>query len=115
MSRLQTHTVVGQFRLPIDFRRFRVLFREFFGQFFASETATSDHQVRQAIIGVLAFLLTPGLFIPVQMSGAFLFAAVRFPALLDPLIRLMATIFITYAIVSMGVIAAFTWDALGFD
>src|SRR5205814_999139 len=28
---------------------------------------------------------------------------------------LIATIFITYAIVSMGVIAAFTWDALGFD
>ena len=115
MSELQAHTVLGQFGLPIDFPRFRVLFREFFGQFFASESATSDHQVRQAVIGVLAFLLTPGLFIPLQTSVAFALAAIRFPAMLDPLIRLMATVFITYAIVSMGVIAAFTWDALGFD
>jgi hypothetical protein len=92
-----------------------VLFREFVAQFFASETATSDQHVRQAIIGVVAFLITPGLLIPIQLSGAFEFAAVRFPAMLDPLIRLLATIFITYGIVSMGVIAAFTWDSLGFD
>jgi hypothetical protein len=102
-------------RPAFDFPRFGVLFREFVAQFFASESATSDHQVRQAVIGVLAFLLTPGVVIPMQMSAAFEFAAIRFPAMLDPLIRLIATIFITYAIVSMGVIAAFTWDALGFD
>jgi hypothetical protein len=35
--------------------------------------------------------------------------------MLEPLIRLLATLFITYCIVSIGVIAAFTWDALGFD
>jgi len=102
-------------RPAFDVPRFGVLFREFVAQFFASESATSDHQVRQAVIGVLAFLLTPGVVIPMQMSAAFEFAAIRFPAMLEPLVRLIATIFITYAIVSMGVIAAFTWDALGFD
>jgi len=95
--------------------RFPVLFREFCAQFFASESATSDHHVRQAIIGVLAFLITPGFLFPLQLSGAFEFAAIRFPAMLDPLIRLVTTIFITYGIVSIGVIAAFTWDSLGFD
>src|SRR5213592_2788759 len=94
---------------------FPVLFHEFFAQFFASESATSDHHVRQAIIGVLAFLITPGFLFPLQLSGAFEFAAIRFPAMLDPLIRLVTTIFITYGIVSIGVIAAFTWDSLGFD
>jgi hypothetical protein len=104
----------SEFRIP-NSQRFLVLSREFFAQFFASESATSDHQVRQAIIGVLAFLITPGLVFPLQLSGAFEFAVIRFPAMLDPLIRLVATIFITYGIVAMGVIAAFTWDALGFD
>src|SRR5437667_11978952 len=96
-------------------QRFLVLFHEFCAQFFASESATSDHHVRQAIIGVLAFLITPGFLFPLQLSGAFEFAAIRFPAMLDPLIRRVTTIFITYGIVSVGVIAAFTWDALGFD
>ena len=115
MSNARVHPIAGPAGLPIHVHRFRVLFREFFGQFFASESATSDFHVRQAIIGVLAFLLTPGLFIPLQTSAAFEFAVFRFPAMLDPLIRLLATLFITYAIVSMGVIAALTWDALGFD
>src|SRR5437667_8991198 len=96
-------------------QRFLVLFHEFCAQFFASESATSDHHVRQAIIGVLAFLITPGFLFPLQLSGAFEFAAIRFPAMLDPLIRRVTTIFITYGIVSIGVIAAFTWDSLGFD
>ena len=104
----------SKFRMP-NSQRFLVLFREFFAQFFASESATSDHHVRQAIIGVLAFLITPGFLFPLQLSGAFEFAAIRFPAMLDPLIRLVTTIFITYGIVSIGVIAAFTWDSLGFD
>jgi hypothetical protein len=95
--------------------RFVVLWRIFVAQFFASESATSDHQVRQAIIGVFAFLITPGFLVPLQLSGPFEFAAIRFPAMLDPLTRLMATIFITYGIISIGVIAAFAWDALGFD
>jgi len=96
-------------------RPFVVLYRAFFAQFFVSESVTSDHQLRTAAIGVMAFLMTPGLLLPILLSGRFEFAAIRFPAMLEPLIRLMASLFITYGIVSMGVIAAFTWDALGFD
>ena len=94
---------------------YRILVREFFGQFFASESVTSDHALRTAIIGVLAFLVTPGFLLPIQLAGPFEFAAIRFPALLEPMIRLLATLFITYSLVSMGVVVAFTWDALGFD
>src|SRR5262245_66112560 len=93
----------------------KILFREFFSQFFVSESVTSYHQLRTAAIGVIAFLLTPGFLLPVQLSATFEFIAIRFPETLEPLIRLVATIFITYGIVAMGVIAAFTWDALGFD
>jgi hypothetical protein len=93
----------------------KILFREFFSQFFVSESVTSDHQLRTAAIGVIAFLVTPGFLLPVQLSGTFEFIAIRFPAMLEQLIRLLATVFITYGIVAMGVIAAFTWDALGFD
>ena len=75
--------------------RFAVLFRTFLLQFFASESATSDHAVRQAIIGVLAFVIVPGLLIPLQMDSQFGLVAHYYPALLDPLIRLVATIFIT--------------------
>jgi hypothetical protein len=98
-----------------DRRPFLVLWRVFVEQFFSSESATSDHQLRQAIIGVIAFLMAPAFLLPMSLSGPFDFAATRFPALLDPMIRLAATIYITYAVVSIGVIAAFTWDALGFD
>jgi ABC-type transport system involved in multi-copper enzyme maturation permease subunit len=92
-----------------------VLWRIFVAQFFASESATSDHHVRQAMIGVIAFLMAPAFLLPMSLSGPFDFAATRFPAMLDPMIRLAATIYITYAVVSIGVIAAFTSDALGFD
>ena len=93
----------------------KILFREFFSQFFVSESVTSDHQLRTAAIGVIAFLVTPGFLMPVQMSGTIEFIAVRFPEMLEQLIRLLATVCITYGIVATGVIAAFTWDALGFD
>ena len=95
--------------------RFAVLYRTFVAQFFASESATSDHAVRQAIIGILAFLVVPGFLLPLQMDAQFGIVARHYPALLDPLVRLVATIFITYSIVSIGVVAAFAWDALGFD
>ena len=76
-----------------------VLYRIFFAQFFVSESVTSDHQLRTAAIGVMAFLMTPGLLLPILLSGRFEFAAIRFPAMLEPLIRLMASLFITYGIV----------------
>lgn len=96
-------------------RAFRVLARQFFDQFFISESATSDYQHRQAMVGVLAFLITPGFLIPLQLSGAYEFAYFRFPSLIEPLTRLLATIFLTYAMVAIGVVSAFVWDALSFD
>jgi len=102
-------------RPPSDGDAFRILFREFFAQLFASETSISDHQLRVAMIGVLAFLITPGLLMPLQLIGTFELAAIRFPILIDPLTRLMATIFVTFGIVAVGVIAAFEWECLAFD
>jgi hypothetical protein len=96
-------------------RQFTVLFREFFDQFFASESATSDEQHRQVIISVLAFIITPGLLLPFQMTGQFEFAAIRFPAMLEPLTERIASIFIGYAMVSIGMVAVFVWDSLTFD
>ena len=93
----------------------KVLFREFVAQFFVSESVTSDHQLRAAAIGVMAFLITPGFLRSMQLSVSFEFLWFRAPHLIEPFIRLNASLFITYGIVAMGVIAAFTWDALGFD
>src|SRR5690349_5822789 len=94
---------------------FEVLCRAFFAQFFAGESVASDVQLQQAMIGVLAFLVTPALLLPIQMNASFEFAAIVFPALLEPMTRLMASIFIIYSMVSIGVIAAVMWDALSFD
>ncbi len=94
---------------------FRVLAREFFDQFFVSESGVSDHQHRKTMFGVLAFLVTPGFMISLQLAGSFEMAYIRFPALVEPLTRVMATLFLTYGIVAIGIIGAFAWDALGFD
>jgi hypothetical protein len=96
-------------------RAFDTLTREFFRQFFVRESAVSDERHIQAMIGVLAFLVTPGFLIPLQLSGTFELAYLRFPTLVEPLTRLLATIFIAYAIVVVGVVAAFVWDALSLD
>ena len=42
---------------------FAILWRVFLEQFTANESATSDLQMRRAIIGVFAFLITPGLYL----------------------------------------------------
>ena len=94
---------------------FRILFREFFAQLFISESSVSDHQVKVAMIGVLTFLIMPGFFIPVRLIDSFELAAIHFPILVSPLTRLMATVFVTFAIVAVGVVAAFEWDALTFE
>lgn len=95
--------------------RFAILSRAFFTQFFASDSIASDIQLQKAVVGVLAFLVTPGLLMPVQMAGAFEFAAIRFPALLEPMTRMMATICIAYSMATIGVVAAVMWDQLSFD
>jgi hypothetical protein len=53
--------------------------------------------------------------LPLQLGGPFEFASLRYPALLDGLTRLLATIFLTYSMIAIGVIAAFEWDVLAFD
>jgi hypothetical protein len=95
--------------------RFETLCRAFFAQFFSSETVTSDEQMQRAMVGVLAFLITPALLSPIQMASSFEFAAIRFPAMLEPMTRQMATVYITYSMVGVGVIAAVMWDTLSFD
>ena len=54
----------------------RVLWRAFLVQFFTSETVTSDVRLHQAMIGVLAFLLPPGVFLLVQVFPAFELTAI---------------------------------------
>jgi hypothetical protein len=95
--------------------QFEVLCRAFFAQFFSSETVTSDEQMQRAMAGVLAFLITPALLSPIQMAARFEVAALRFPTLLEAMTRQMATVYITYSMVGVGVVAAVMWDALSFD
>jgi hypothetical protein len=94
---------------------FRLLFREFFSQLFLGEWSASDHQLRKAMIGIFVFVITPGLFIPFQLGGLLEFTALHDPATLDAITHLLATIFLAYSIVTIGVVAAFEWDVLGFD
>jgi len=94
---------------------FKVLVRAFFGQFFASELVTSEMQLHRAMVGPLALLITPAVLAPFQLISAFEMVAIRFPQLLDPMTRVVATIFITYSMVSIGVLAAVMWDSLSFD
>src|SRR3954468_16492031 len=94
---------------------FKVLFREFFGQFFASESVTSDIRLRQVIIAVVAFLLTPGMLLSVQAFPAYEFARFRAPHLILPMTRMLASLFLAYSMVAIGLIGAFLWDSLSFD
>ena len=94
---------------------FGILTRAFFAQFFSSEIVTSEMQLHKTMAGPLAFLLTPALLMPFQIVSTFEMASLRFPQLLEPLTRMVATIFILYSMVAVGVIAAVMWDALAFD
>ena len=99
---------------------FTVLCRAFFDRFFASESATSDIQIRQTILWVLAFLLTPGVVLLLELYP--MFAHVRITAarlhhfdIVDDMLEWIAFMFITYAMVTTGLIAVFVWDVLSFD
>src|SRR6266850_7701847 len=89
---------------PVSRSAFRVLFREFFDQFFASESVTSDMRLRQAMIAVLAFLLTPGWMMSMQSLNVYAYAMKRAPHLIEPITRMLATLYITYSIVAIGLI-----------
>jgi hypothetical protein len=93
----------------------RVLFRLFFAQFFASESVTSDIQLRQTLIWVLAFLITPGAMLALQVVSRYAFAVYRQPSLVDTMTAALAIVFVTYSSVTTGLVAVSVWDALAFD
>ncbi len=99
---------------------FRILWRTFLEQFAANESATSDLQMRRAIIGVFAFLVTPGIYIMMSTVGSFeilrLVAKARhMPELVETRLLQMAIVFVAYSMVTTGLITVFIWDTLVFD
>ncbi len=98
----------------------KVLFREFFGQFFTSETVTSDDQLRQTLIWVIVFLFLPGVMLMLQLF--FEFESIVVHALrvqqfdqVEDTLEWIAFLYVTYSMVTVGFIAAIGWDGLSFD
>ena len=102
--------MIGRERSP-----FVVLFRVFFAQFFSSEAVTSDIQLRRVLIWVLAFLITPGFTIALQVVSRYAYAVFNRPSLIDPMTAALAVVFVTYSGVATGLVAVFLWDALTFS
>lgn len=99
---------------------FVVLWRTFFAQFFTSETVGSDFQLRNMMAGVVAFLLVPGVFFTVDLFFEYQAVAIRALALHQPgritdWLEWMMFVFATYSMATIGFVAVFEWDALGFD
>jgi hypothetical protein len=94
---------------------FVLLVRSFFAQFFSSETVTSEIQLRQTIIWVLAFLLMPSLFLVFEVLPAYHFTVARDPAMAARLVIMLGSVFVTYTMVIVGFVAVFVWDSLTFD
>src|SRR5436190_10672506 len=99
---------------------FVVLWRAFLSQFLASESVNSDMQLRRTIIWVLAFLLTPCLYLTAIVLPTFeivrLVAAARHaPEMIDQMLAQLSVIYVSYSIVTTGLITVFVWDALSFD
>ena len=99
---------------------FKILWRVFVEQFAANESATSEVQTRRAIIGVITFLVTPGLFLMMKtMSGFEMMVMVarhrNMPQLIEGFLAQMAVLFVSYSMISVGVLTVFIWDTLVFD
>jgi hypothetical protein len=99
---------------------FKILWRVFVEQFAANESATSDMQMRRAIIGVIAFLITPGLFLMMRtMSGYELMVMVarhkNMPQIVEAFLAQMAVLFVSYSMIAIGLLTVFIWDTLVFD
>lgn len=99
---------------------FRILWRTFLDQFAANESATSDLQMRRAIVGVFAFLITPGIYIMMTTLGSFeilrLVAKARdMPQLVETRLAQLAVVFVAYSMITTGLITVFIWDTLVFD
>src|SRR5262249_4791208 len=112
--------------------RFAVLWRAFFAQFFASESVTSDEQLRHAMVGVLAFVLAPCLLIMINVFPQFQLLVIRIGRIHPPpgvvvratavrnitaedMIEWFVSILVAYSMVTVGLVAAAAWDALSFD
>ena len=101
-------------------RPFKILWRLFVEQFAANESATSDVQMRRAIIGVITFLVTPGLFLMFRtMSGYELMVKIATyrnqPQIVEVFLAQMAVLFVSYSMISVGLLTVFIWDVLVFD
>ncbi|HEX3704624.1 MAG TPA: hypothetical protein VHU82_14940 [Vicinamibacterales bacterium] len=99
---------------------FAVLCRTFLGQFFTSEVVSSDMRLRQAISGVLAFLLMPGLMMTgggmTELQNAQIRAQrLHVSGMLEPVFAHLAAALITYSMVVVSFLSVLEWDALGFD
>ena len=99
---------------------FKILWRVFVEQFAANESATSDIQMRRAIIGVITFLVMPGLFLMMKtMSGYEMMVMVarhrNMPQLIETFLAQMAVLFVSYSMISIGLLTVFIWDTLVFD
>jgi hypothetical protein len=99
---------------------FKILWRTFVEQFAANESATSDIQMRRAIIGVITFLVMPGLFLMMKtMSGYEMMVMVarhrNTPHLIEVFLAQMAVLFVSYSMISIGLLTVFIWDTLVFD
>ncbi|HZR22057.1 MAG TPA: hypothetical protein VFA59_00625 [Vicinamibacterales bacterium] len=108
------------------------LFRTFFAQFFTSETVTSDVQMRQAIIGVIAFILTPCLLILFNVFPQFQLLVIHVgrihppPGVItratavrnmmaDDMTEWILSVLVGYSMITIGLLTVFAWDALSFD
>ena len=99
---------------------FKILWRTFVEQFAANESATSDIQMRRAIIGVVTFLITPGVFLIAKTMSSYeltlLIARHRnMPQLIETYHAQMAVLFVSYSMITTGLLTVFIWDALVFD
>jgi hypothetical protein len=114
------------------FGTFGVLFRTFVEQFFTSDSVSSDVQLRQTIIAVLAFILTPCLLILIGVFPQFQLLVIRVGRIHPPpgvIVRATAvrnmmaedmlewtvSILVGYSMIVVGLAAVFAWDALSFD
>jgi hypothetical protein len=100
--------------------RFKILWRVFVEQFAANESATSDMQMRRAIIGVITFLITPGVFLIGKTMSSYeltlLVARHRnMPQLIETYHAQMAVLFVAYSMITTGLLTVFIWDTLVFD
>lgn len=99
---------------------FRLLWRMFVEQFAANESATSDMQTRRAIIGVITFLITPGLFLMFKTMPEYelmlmVAKARNMPQIIETRLAQLAVLFVSYSMITTGLLTVFIWDALVFD